>query len=525
MANHINFKGLYTTFLILMVISLPFSTFGLSVAQFGLLGTWLLEGVFHRNGKQYYSRLLANKPALVLISFYFLHLLGLLYTSDWDYAMKDLRIKLPLLFLPVIFVTSERLRNQNINLLLSVFIASVLTATFISFGILLTREISDFRELSPFISHIRLSLNVCLAFFFTLHLAFQINKPSKFYQIFLIIIAAWFTAFLVMIESLTGMTILLVAGFFLTCYGLFRYKQPLIRITSLAFLILVPLGIVLYLNQTASSFLTPHQNNLKNPDAYTSLGNPYLHDTVSHLVEHGRYIGLYICEEELEKEWEKRSDYAYTGLDDKNQELRFTLFRYLNSLGLRKDAEGIKQLSPKDIRNVEMGIATIYYTRKFSLNSRLYKILWEYQIIRKNINPGGHSFIQRFEYWKASVTIITNNLLFGVGTGDIRDAFAEHYENTQSPLQMQFRHRAHNQYLATAVAFGIVGLIWFLFSLFYPGIKLKKFLTYRYFVFWLTLMISMLVEDTLETQMGVTLFAFFNTLLLFGSPEIERKEK
>jgi hypothetical protein len=30
------------------------------------------------------------------------------------------------------------------------------------------------------------------------------------------------------------------------------------------------------------------------------------------------------------------------------------------------------------------------------------------------------------------------------------------------------------------------------------------------------MMMSMLVEDTLETQMGVTVFAFFNAFLLFG---------
>lgn len=521
MAININFKGLYMAFLMLMVISLPFSTFGLSVAQFGLLGTWVLEGIWHGNVNKTLSRLLASKPALVLISFYLLHLLGLVYTSDFEYALKDIRIKLPLLFLPVIFVTSEKLRSQSIDLLLGTFIASVLTATFISLGILLTREISDFRELSPFISHIRLSLNVCLAFFFVLYMAFHAKKPVTLMRLMLSGVAVWFLVFLVMIESLTGLIIILSAAFFMALYSIFRLRSLTLRLTSLAILFLIPLALVLYLNNAARSFLNPDKKPLQNPDLYTSRGNPYTHDTTSWLIEHGRYIGIYICEEELRAEWEKRSEYDYDGEDDRTQKLRVTLIRYLNSKDLRKDTDGLSQLSQKDIRNIEMGIANVYYTRKFSLNSRLYKIFWEYQIIRKNINPGGHSVIQRFEYWQASCAIIAKNLLFGVGTGDIKSAFSDHYAETRSHLEMQYRHRAHNQYLATTVAFGIVGLIIFLFSLFYPAIKLKKMLTYRYFVFWITLMISMLVEDTLETQMGVTLFAFFNTLLLFGSQKNE----
>ena len=263
MAININVKGLYTAFLMLMVISLPFSTFGLSVAQFGLLGTWALEGTLHGNFNKTLSRLLSGKPALVLISFYLLHLLGLLYTSDLEYALKDIRIKLPLLFLPVIFVTSEKLRSQSIDLLLGTFIASVLTATFISLGILFTREINDFRELSPFISHIRLSLNVCLAFFFVLHMAFHTSNPVKLIRFILIGLAIWFLVFLVMIESLTGLIIILSAAFFLALHSIFRLRRLILRLTSLAILFLIPLVLVLYLNNAARSFLSPDKKPLR----------------------------------------------------------------------------------------------------------------------------------------------------------------------------------------------------------------------------------------------------------------------
>mgnify|MGYP003405543830 FL=1 len=67
-----------------------------------------------------------------------------------------------------------------------------------------------------------------------------------------------------------------------------------------------------------------------------------------------------------------------------------------------------------------------------------------------------------------------------------------------------------------AVAFGMIGLIWFLLSMIYPFIADKKNRNYVYFVFLFIMMLSMLTEDTLETQIGVTLFAYFNSFLVFA---------
>ena len=122
---------------------------------------------------------------------------------------------------------------------------------------------------------------------------------------------------------------------------------------------------------------------------------------------------------------------------------------------------------------------------------------------------------QRIEFIKASLNIIKENILFGVGTGDIANAFANYYEETNSKLLPENRFRSHNQYLAITVAFGIVGLLWFLFSMFYPIFADKKNRNYLYLIFIFIMALSMLTEDTLETQIGVTLFAFFNSFLVF----------
>ncbi len=499
--------------LMIVVASMPLSRFGLSVGQFALLGIWIIEGRFREKAKALFS----DRAALVLISFYFMHVLGLLYTTDFQWAMKDLRVKLPLLWLPIVFVTSKPLSRERTNTLLLVYIAAVLVASLISLRIYLFEDFHDFRELSPLISHIRLSLNVCLAIFLTAQFGFSIHAQQRAMPVLAALLIAWLVMFLVMIESVTGLVILLVAAYVLAIAAFVRLRRKVFRIASGIFLVLMPLAVGLYLVTTVDAFLRPHKNDLSSLEPYTAMGNPYTHDTLLLPVENGSYVGLYCCEPELRAAWNERSTFDYDGNDEMGQELKQTLTRYLNSRGLRKDAQGVARLTESDIRHVEKGIANVHYTRPFSLNSRIYKLLWEYQVRRLQGNPGGHSIAQRLEYWRVSLDIIRHHLLLGVGTGDIRDAYALAYERLDSPLEMQYRHRAHNQYLAIFVTFGVVGLAWFVLSLVYPGIVTGKFRDYRYLVFWITLIMSMLVEDTLETQMGATLFAFFNAFLLFGT--------
>jgi len=319
-----------------------------------------------------------------------------------------------------------------------------------------------------------------------------------------------------MIESISGLFILLFVIVVLSLYGILKLQSWILKLSSFILVITIPILIFLFLYYTASDFLTPHKNDLNKLEIYTEEGNPYYHDTINFWVENGSFTGLYICQSELREEWNKRSSLDFDGKDEKGQYLRFTLIRYLNSKELRKDARGVNSLTDMDIRYVEMGIANVVYTQKFHINSRLYKILWEYQLAKQNDNPGGHSVIQRLEFWKTSVKIIEKHPWFGVGTGDIAQAYEVQYIEMDSKLKPEFRYRAHNQFLATTVSFGILGLIWFLISLIYPAIALKKIFNYRYAVFWITIMLSMLVEDTLETQMGASLYAFFNAFLLFA---------
>ena len=154
--------------------------------------------------------------------------------------------------------------------------------------------------------------------------------------------------------------------------------------------------------------------------------------------------------------------------DKQGHLIEYTIIRFLTSKGLTKDAEGINSLSYKEIKYIEDGIANIEYTKKFSIKSRLFKLFSEYENYKQTSNPSGYSAIMRLEFWKASIGIVKQNIFFGVGTGDLKIAFKKQYEKMQTKLEPNWRFRSHNQFLAISVAFGIIGLLWFLFTLFYP---------------------------------------------------------
>jgi len=127
----------------------------------------------------------------------------------------------------------------------------------------------------------------------------------------------------------------------------------------------------------------------------------------------------------------------------------------------------------------------------------------------------GHSLIQRIIYWKGALKIIGDNVWFGTGTGDVDQAFKEYYESTDTGLSTEFQHRAHNQFLSIMIAFGVVGLLWFILSLIFPLIWVKR-LDYGFYIFTIITVLSFLWEDTLETQAGVSFYAFFNCFYLFA---------
>ncbi len=495
-----------------MIVALPLSKFLMSISQMALIISWIGQG----NIKEKFKQFLHNKAALIFTSLYLLHLLGLLYTSNFPYAVQDLKIKIPLIVFPLIFSTSPIPSKRQFNNYLSLLIFAVFSSTFCSLLVLLDfihRDFRDIRNISIFISHIRLSLLICMSILILFYRIFK-NKYNKIQLVLQGLLIFWLFYFLIIIESITGIGILFAIGIILLFYYSLKIKNSTNKIAIFSILLIfifIPLTFLTYQIQSFYNEKNSAKDILKTA---TIKGNKYSHILENKQIENSSYIWRNIEWNELKTTWNARSKYPFDSLDFKGQELKYTLMRFLASKGLNKDEEAINYLSNDEIKSVENGICNYKYQKPFSIKSRIHKIIWEYENYRETNNPNGHSVMQRAEFWRTSFNIIKRNLLFGVGTGDINQEFAKEYIKMNSPLKEKYQLKSHNQYLRIAVLFGLFGLLWFLLVLFYPFFNFKQ-IHFYYFIFFLIAILSMLSEDTLETQAGVTFYAFFNSFFYF----------
>ena len=514
----------YVAALAMAVLGMPLSKVLISISMILLFANWLVEGGLKEKMRLFFS----NKIAVALASLYLLHLIGLFWTNDFAYALKDLKTKLPLLLLPVILSSTPALSDNNFKIVLHVFLFALFCETMVGVYNLYGfsgKIITNMREMTSHVSHIRFSLMLCMGIF---SVAYLITKWKDEYsqrqKIMMGSLAVWFMFFLFVLQSANGLIIFFITALFSVFYGILKTKNRALKISFFSFIILSIAAAGLWVGSVVKNFYHVNEVNVAQLDTLTALGNRYKHNMKDTRIENGNRVGVYVAWEELEQAWNKRSDLKFDDKDKNGSLVCFTLERFLTSKGYRKDAGGVAQLTDKDIAAIQSGVANYRYLDKLSFSDRIYEILWEFEDYRTKRNPSGHSVMQRFEYWKAALNIIKENKNFGVGTGDLANAYNEQYDKTNSPLAENFRKRAHNQYLTIAVTFGIFGFLWFLFSLFYPLVAHRFQPGYLYLVFFIIALLSFISEDTLESQAGVTFFAFFNSFLLFCNTLLKADE-
>ena len=506
------FTKLYFIGIGLMIFALPLSKFLMSFAQLILIISWVGQG----NLKEKFKAFFHNKPALVFSSIYLLHLLGLFYTCNMAYAFEDLKIKIPILIFPLIFSTSPVPSKELFNKYLNIFIFAVVFSTVCSILVLLDiihRDIRDIRNISIFISHIRLSLLICMSILILFFRIFK-DKITKLKLIAQGLLIFWLFYFLIIIESITGIGILFIVGIILLLYYSMKIKNATNKIAILGTLMVFIIIPLLFLGAEINSFYKEKSSAKEVIKTETQKGNPYTQILENKSIENSTYIWRNIEWNELRNSWNARSKYPFDSLDFKGQEIKYTIISVLSSKGLDKDEAAINALTNDEVLSIENGICNYKYQLPFSIKSRIHKIIWEYENYKETKNPNGHSVMLRAEFWKASINIIKSNFLIGVGTGDINKSFELEYKRMNSPLIKRYQLKSHNQYLRITVLFGILGLVWFIIVLIYPFFNYKQ-IHYFYFIFFLIAVLSMLSEDTIETQAGVSFYAFFNSFFYF----------
>ena len=367
-----------------------------------LVVNWIAAGDL----KTKFKNLKESNIFWVLISLFLLHLLGLLYTSNFTYALKDLKIKLPIFFLPIVFIASPSLSIKEFRSILKVLlITALLSSIYGLYYYLRYFQVTFFelREMSQFISHIRLSLLNTIAAFAAFYLLAKNNwRKFSYTNLYYLMAGIWLFIFNGIMGARMGLVVFFILLLLGSIFLVIRHKKIWLAAVLLGLMIALPI---------------------------------------------------------------------------------------------------------------------LSYLTLPSIKMRTHEVVYELQSYQLNQDPNGKSIAQRFVYWNIAWDIFKTAPVMGIGTGDVADAFNSYYLANPNLLQQQYQHRAHNQWLTILLTFGILGLILFMLVVFYPLFYKRKYLDYFYIVFFIAFALSLLTEDTLETQAGVTFYALFNCLFLFAKPE------
>ena len=367
-----------------------------------LVVNWIAAGDL----KTKFKNLKESNIFWVLISLFLLHLLGLLYTSNFTYALKDLKIKLPIFFLPIVFIASPSLSIKEFRSILKVLlITALLSSIYGMYYYLRYFQVTFFelREMSQFISHIRLSLLNTIAAFAAFYLLAKNNwRKFSYTNLYYLMAGIWLFIFNGIMGARMGLVVFFILLLLGSIFLVIRHKKIWLAAVLLGLMIALPI---------------------------------------------------------------------------------------------------------------------LSYLTLPSIKMRTHEVVYELQSYQLNQDPNGKSIAQRFVYWNIAWDIFKTAPVMGIGTGDVADAFNSYYLAHPNLLQQQYQHRTHNQYLTFLLTFGVIGFILFMLVVFYPLFYKRKYLDYFYIVFFIAFALSLLTEDTLETQAGVTFYALFNCLFLFAKPE------
>ncbi len=507
---------IYLGLLILLAVSLPFSPFLMSLSQILLIINWILEGNFH----QKFFRLKYRKSILIFTAIYLMQLLWLAGTDYWDGAAEDLRIKLPLLILPIIIGTSNDISPNEMFRLLKFYVAAIFLATIVSmlvyFGVI-PHPVTDIRHISIFISHIRFSLMIVVAILVLMH---WIKTSEGFFtrkQLGLVTLITWFILFLFFMKALTGVVVLAVAMFFLLILLINKIENQILKVALIVLIYAIPFYSIMTVIKAYNQYYHSLTKIPEKLPEYTANGNKYFHDLSSWQKENGNKVWLFVCETELRKEWNKRSKYPYDSLDKKGQPIRSTLIRYLTSKSLTKDSAGITKLTGRDIVNIENGMTNIIFEKKYSIMPRIYEVFYEIDHYKHSGAVDNHSVMQRLVYYQIAIYLIKKHFWFGVGTGDLKKEYLNYYQTHDTGLSPERWWQTHNQFLRIFATFGIIGFIIFLAAFILPPYFERKYNSYYFLMIFIIVLLSFINEDTLETQAGVTFSTYFYSLFLWGA--------
>lgn len=489
---------------------LPFSKIPLSIGTM-LLG---LNVILLWDWKNVWKKWSSNRWIWLLFAYFAVELLSVTWSTDKHEAWNMIRRELTLYAIPLTIVAIPLTTFKHYKWVVISFLAAVFITSFINVGTYFhwwgSKVYDDIRSLSLFVSHLRYAMMIALALVFCA--SWWIRKFP--YRWIAVALAAWFLYYTFL--SQIGMGVFTLSGIVLMMFW-FKVKSirtPWIKRAFIAAFsgCILFVGIFLYVKLQP----TPHKVRVSQADygKKTVNGTEYTFDLLWKINwENGYPVQAFIADSELEKEWSKASAVDYrNGVDLKGNPIRNILWRYMTSKGLRKDSVDFQKMTRQDIRNVELGFASVEMA-KGGISAQLYRMRGQ---LNNMEDPNGKSLLEKIESLKAGMTIIKSHPFAGVGIGDMQKSFANAYKTNHSKLTLENQHLTHNQFLTTWIAGGIICFIAFMSLWFIQLATALRINAFEWTGFLVITMLSFLIEDTLQTQTGVAFVAFFFAFFITG---------
>jgi hypothetical protein len=134
-----------------------------------------------------------------------------------------------------------------------------------------------------------------------------------------------------------------------------------------------------------------------------------------------------------------------------------------------------------------------------------------YEVILKSDN--GSSTSLHVQQWYCAWNSVNGiQLIWGLGTGDEKDALTECYTENQFKWLIKLKLDAHNEYLSSLVRHGIIGVILLFLNLVVAIVLALKSRSPLYLTFIVMVIIHAISVSILYGQVSLIIYSLFNTL-------------
>ena len=177
MVENLSINKAYQYLLIILAFLMPLTVFGANLIIVIICVLWLFSGDYASK----FNQIISNKFILASIVFFFLHVIGLLWTEDLSWGVHIVhKMWYFLLLLPVLFTI---VRREHIKFYISAFLLAItfteIASYLVWFEIIEPFKNATVRNPTPFMSHISYNPILAFAIYLVLHEIFFNKKITN----------------------------------------------------------------------------------------------------------------------------------------------------------------------------------------------------------------------------------------------------------------------------------------------------------------------------------------------------------